>query len=454
MVSDPYSSPHHPFFQPIFISLPKLCSNHRETIDNIFSLRRLHREMTESEGRMSTSDRVEISGEILIKQGAEACAYISHLLPFLPQSSASASSLQAEKHVDSMRREIQDLDLLDAPQGTTTTTSFTTAGPRCVRKHRPRKPYRHPVLDARLTRARILAESRLLQKLRRSGVAVPAVLFVDEPRGDLWMEYIPGPSVRDYLFAHTSPDPPSSSSTSSDHPFPQEKDSYLSGTGRKDEDEEERERGKRRVEGVMRRIGLAVAHMHANDVVHGDLTTSNLLLRNHPPPPPSSSSSTIKDERAGTIPRDKGNRIDVERRDEREGGGDEDEDDDDEEDDDDWSEVVMIDFGLGSVSLTEEDKAVDLYVLERAFLSTHPHATHLFSLILDAYGSFDHKTLSSSSSPAADDHDSSGGTVRTKTTTTTTKGDGRMVGKRHSSRLVLKRLAKVRLRGRKRTMVG
>jgi len=32
----------------------------------------------------------------------------------------------------------------------------------------------------------------------------------------------------------------------------------------------------------------------------------------------------------------------------------------------------MIDFGLSYVKNTIEDKAVDLYVLEKAFLSTHP----------------------------------------------------------------------------------
>ena len=32
-----------------------------------------------------------------------------------------------------------------------------------------------------------------------------------------------------------------------------------------------------------------------------------------------------------------------------------------------------------------EDKAVDLYVLERAISSTHPEASELFALILEAY---------------------------------------------------------------------
>ena len=36
----------------------------------------------------------------------------------------------------------------------------------------------------------------------------------------------------------------------------------------------------------------------------------------------------------------------------------------------------MIDFGLSCVSGLSEDKAVDLYVLERAFLSTHSQSQH------------------------------------------------------------------------------
>jgi len=35
----------------------------------------------------------------------------------------------------------------------------------------------------------------------------------------------------------------------------------------------------------------------------------------------------------------------------------------------------MIDFGLSYSSTLPEDMAVDLYVLERAFLSTHPNST-------------------------------------------------------------------------------
>ena len=35
-------------------------------------------------------------------------------------------------------------------------------------------------------------------------------------------------------------------------------------------------------------------------------------------------------------------------------------------------QIALIDFGLSYVKNSAEDKAVDLYVLERAFVSTHP----------------------------------------------------------------------------------
>lgn len=46
---------------------------------------------------------------------------------------------------------------------------------------------------------------------------------------------------------------------------------------------------------------------------------------------------------------------------------------------------VLIDFGLSNISTWPEDKAVDLYVLERAFQSTHPFSDHYFSEILHSY---------------------------------------------------------------------
>ena len=126
-------------------------------------------------------------------------------------------------------------------------------------------------------------------------------------------------------------------------------------------------------------IGAALADMHCAEVVHGDLTTSNMMLR----------------------PRGAGH------------------------------ELVLIDFGLSSMSTFWEDKAVDLYVLERAFASTHPGAEHLFRRVLDAYA------------------------ARTSALTRDARGKredawGSIYARLQEGACVLT----VRLRGRKRSMVG
>ncbi|KAF8436185.1 kinase-like domain-containing protein [Terfezia claveryi] len=214
-------------------------------------------------------------------------------------------------------------------------TTFLTPSHPALLKHRPSKAYRHPILDARLTKHRCLSEARLL--------VLPAVYFVDEGRGEIYMEWITGQTLREILdealntHTLTSTSPPTCAPTQQDHLL------YL-----------------------MTRIGSAIAAMHAVDVIHGDLTTSNIMIR---PPPPG-------------VPGD--------------------------------GEVVLIDFGLGAVSASDEDMAVDLYVLERAFISTHPRAEEMFKEVLVGYE----------------------------------KGMGTKGGQ------VLRRLAEVRLRGRKRSMLG
>ena len=47
--------------------------------------------------------------------------------------------------------------------------------------------------------------------------------------------------------------------------------------------------------------------------------------------------------------------------------------------------VFVLDFGLAYYGGDVEDCAVDLYVLERAMLSTHPRSEKLFGKILLAY---------------------------------------------------------------------
>lgn len=191
---------------------------------------------------------------------------------------------------------------------------------------------------------RELDRSRIISVGERGGggVTVPAVYFVDEARGEIYMEWITGQTLREVLdqaLLHTTPltsSPPACPSTQQDLLY------------------------------LMTRIGSAIAAMHAVHVIHGDLTTSNIMIRAPPPGAP--------------------------------GDG----------------ELVLIDFGLGAVSASDEDMAVDLYVLERAFISTHPRAEEMFKEVLVGYE----------------------------------KG----MGKKGAQ--VMRRLAEVRFRGRKRSMLG
>lgn len=218
-------------------------------------------------------------------------------------------------------------------------------------KHRPPKPYRHPILDARLTRQRILAEARVLARCRREGVAVPGVYCVDEAGGWLMMEWVDGAPVRTAV------------------------NRWL---GARPAEEVEDRAGNAALVALLRSVGAAVGRLHAAGVVHGDLTTSNMMLR----PEAGRGAEAV-------------------------GDGDQDGDAALQ------GEIVIIDFGLASQGTHEEERAVDLYVLERAFLSTHPRTEKLFDEVLEGYRQ-------------------------------TFKG----------AKPVLRKLEDVRMRGRKRSMIG
>ncbi|KAK9767784.1 serine/threonine-protein kinase bud32 [Basidiobolus ranarum] len=195
-------------------------------------------------------------------------------------------------------------------------------GKSAIAKQRFHKTYRHPVLDKKLTSRRVIQEARCLLKCRKFGIDTPVVYFVDVENSTIFMEKIEGMTVKEALIAIGSDD-------------------------------------SEQVLQYARLIGKALAMMHGCDVIHGDLTTSNLFLR----------------ESVDTL--------------------------------------VIIDFGLSYISQLPEDKAVDLYVLERAFLSTHPKSEKMFEEILVEYRK-------------------------------ASKG----------AQVILNKLEEVRLRGRKRSMLG
>jgi len=189
----------------------------------------------------------------------------------------------------------------------------------------------------------------VLVKCRREGIPVPAVYALDETAGWLMMEWIEGDVVRVRLNEWL-------------------KKQKLAGVAKGVDDGE--------LVGLMGRVGSVVGRMHAVGVVHGDLTTSNLMLR---PLQHGGLNCDVGAEQEKVLD----------------------------------GEIVLIDFGLANQSSSEEDRAVDLYVLERAFGSTHPRAEGLFTEVLDAYGK-------------------------------SYKG----------AKAVLKKLEEVRMRGRKRSMLG
>ncbi|KAK4113699.1 kinase-like protein [Canariomyces notabilis] len=226
------------------------------------------------------------------------------------------------------------------------TTHLTPDRP-CALKYRPPKAYRHPILDARLTKARLSSEAKVLERCWREGVPVPAVYAMDPAAGWMMLEWIEGVPVRmainEWLGERPEEEEEEEDQGQQDKDIPP-------GAGEAAAGEEEAP-----LVNLMRRIGTVVGALHRTGVVHGDLTTSNMMLRpwgEKGQPNGCAASEEDQDKQKGKV---------------LEG------------------DVVLIDFGLATQSMSDEDRAVDLYVLERAFASTHPRAERLFTTVLDSY---------------------------------------------------------------------
>ncbi|CAO2651861.1 Nn.00g001440.m01.CDS01 [Neocucurbitaria sp. VM-36] len=288
-------------------------------------------------------------------------------------------------------------------------TTFLTPDTPVVVKYRPPKPYRHPTLDKRLTKTRLLAEARSLVKVKREGINVPGVIGADWDAGWLVLEYVEGRTVRRVLDGWAERIHERDARQQGNG----QESNLKEGDGKEAVDEPE---GREEMLDLMRRVGREVGKLHELGVCHGDLTTSNLMLRTPPPqskaapeepriPTGKQTTSTLREAAMSgegpPAPPSPTNTTQPPRQQPTSTSqslkGD----------------IYLIDFGLTTSSIQDEDKAVDLYVLERAFSATHPAAEPLFQEVLKAYGE-------------------------------SYKG----------GRGVLKRLEGVRLRGRKRSMLG
>ena len=148
-------------------------------------------------------------------------------------------------------------------------------GQLAVFKERIKKSYRVEELDKKLRKFRSRKEAKLLNEARKIGVPTPKILELDEEKGLIVMEYLKGKRVEEFL-----------------------------------------EKGEQKeVEKIFKKIGELVGRLHSYNLIHGDLTTSNLILKS--------------------------------------------------------GKIYFIDFGLGEFSRRIEDKAVELRLFEEALKSTH-----------------------------------------------------------------------------------
>uniref|UniRef100_A0A182QFX2 non-specific serine/threonine protein kinase n=1 Tax=Anopheles farauti TaxID=69004 RepID=A0A182QFX2_9DIPT len=188
----------------------------------------------------------------------------------------------------------------------------TYKGKRCLVKERFEKKYRHPALDRQLTRQRIKAEQKAFQRCAAAGLSTPELYGVDLEGRKIFMEYLQqSKTAKEFIDEQTV-----AGCRASESPL---------------------------LKKLAEEIGRMVGVLHRNNLVHGDLTTSNVLLD------PVEKSAA---EANGT----------------------------------EWPyRLVTIDFGLSHFSDNVENKGVDLYVLERAILSAHSQLPELFGMILETY---------------------------------------------------------------------
>lgn len=198
----------------------------------------------------------------------------------------------------------------------------------------------------------------------RSGVSVPGIRMVDAAEGVIGIEWIEGQSIRVLLGADDDDDSEvlegegeGKVGSSDEGSFTEDVEPSLSDFGLSTGSiilsflSERLSRSFYFIsDEVMILVGVEIAKMHLADVVHGDLTTSNMMLRRPSTTSSQTERSLVCNMHPVLCPTSE-------------------------------SFQVLIDFGLSYVSSLVEDKAVDLYVLERAFSSTHPNSEFLFQLV-------------------------------------------------------------------------
>jgi TP53 regulating kinase and related kinases len=164
-------------------------------------------------------------------------------------------------------------------------------GRQVVVKSRLPKSYRPKHLDQIIRHYRTIHEPQLMHEAKLAGVPTPTILLVDVENASIVMEYIEGKQVKQLIEDST-------------------------GSQRQD---------------LCIQIGHLIGKLHCHGLVHGDLTTSNIIVA----------------------------KID---------------------------KIFLIDFGLGDRSEELEAQGVDLHLLRQALQSTHfKHAEECFTAFMRGY---------------------------------------------------------------------
>ncbi len=110
----------------------------------------------------------------------------------------------------------------------------TWNGRKCILKIRKRKEYRNEILDNRIRTLRTIREAKMISEVKKLGIITPLVYFVDPKKFEIYMQFVEGKLVRDL--------------------------------------------STKMIIKTCEKIGKIVGALHKNDIMHGDLTTSNFIL--------------------------------------------------------------------------------------------------------------------------------------------------------------------------------
>ena len=161
-------------------------------------------------------------------------------------------------------------------------------GRKVIIKRRVRKGYRIKDLDDKIRERRTKREVMLMVAARKVKVNTPIIYDINIKKKEIVMQYVSGQRIKDVI-------------------------------------DKKREEWQKK---TCKEIGRSIAYMHKNGLIHGDITTSNMILMN--------------------------------------------------------GKIYFIDFGLGMKNNNTENMGVDLHVLMEAFTATHKNKK-LFKWVIEEY---------------------------------------------------------------------